>query len=449
MAGQGPRDDSSRRILIAGAEAVICGAQGPVYAPGEVVVQDGRILAVGEPGTTAGRFPPDEVIRAEGSVVIPGLVNAHTHSPMQILRGYAEDLAFHPWLAKVQGLEDLLTPEDIYWSAQLALAEQFRFGVTAFADMYFEMDQVGRAVAEAGGRAVLSRGLSGVSSRRDVMLEQGMDLCRQWHGAAEGRLTVMLAPHAPYTCPPAYVERVVAASAELGVGLHVHLSESRREQEEHLATYGETPTATMAKAGIFTRPTLIAHFVHATPADLELAVAAGAGIAHCPQSNLKLANGAAPLASWLAAGARVGLGTDSVASNNNLDLWEELRLAPLLAKGLSGDPTVVPAATAFHLATAGGAAAIGLGEVTGRLRPGYAADLVLVDWTSPHLCPTHDYLANLVFAAVGSDVRLTMVAGRVVYRDGEYPTLDLERIEAKVAKRAAHLAQAAIQAGRG
>lgn len=438
---------AGHRLLVAGAEAVLTAADGPCYAPGEVAVEDGRIAAVGPAGSTPAEWRPDEVVDARGAVVIPGLVNAHTHSGMQMLRGYSEDLAFHPWLAKVQALEDSLTPEDIRWSALLALAEQFRFGVTAFADMHFEMDQVARAVAESGGRAVLSRGLVGVSDRADAMLDQGITLCRDWHGAAEGRITTMLAPHAPYTCPPAYVERVVAASAELGVGLHIHISESRREQEEHLAQYGETPTATMAKAGLFTRPTLIAHFVHGTPADVEAVAEGGAAIAHCPQSNLKLANGAAPLASWLSAGVTVGLGTDSVASNNNLNLWEELRLAPLLAKGITGDPTAVPAATAFHLATTGGAAAVGLGGVAGRLAPGYAADLVLVDWSGPHLCPTHDYLANLVFAALGSDVRLTMVAGRVVYDRGAFLTLDVERVKAEVDRRSDHLARIAAGSG--
>ncbi|MDI6870222.1 MAG: amidohydrolase [Bacillota bacterium] len=438
-----------RRLLITGAEAVITSADGPVYAPGEVAVEDGRIVAVGQAGSTAASWRPHEVIRADGAVVIPGLVNAHTHSPMVLLRGYAEDMAFHPWLAAVQAMEENFLPEDIYWGAQLAIAEQFRFGVTTFAEMYFGMAGVARAVAETGARAVLSRGLIGVARNADAMLAEGLAFCREWQGAAEGRITTMMGPHAPYTCPPKYLERVVAAAAELGVGLHIHLSESRREQEEHLVQYGETPTATVARAGIFTRPVLIAHFVYATPADLELVAEARAGIAHCPTSNLKLANGVAPVVRWLSAGVAVGLGTDGAASNNDLDLWEEMRLASLLAKGTTGDPVALPAAAAFHLATAGGAAAVGLGEVTGRLAPGFAADLVLVDWTGPHLCPTHRYLSNLVFAAHGTDVRLTMVAGRVVYDRGAFPTLEIERVKAEVVRRAERLARSATPAGSG
>jgi 5-methylthioadenosine/S-adenosylhomocysteine deaminase len=436
--GRGSR--TGRRILLVGAEAVVAGADGPVYAPGEVAVEDGRIAAVGPPGLILPDWRPDETIRAEGAVVVPGLVNAHTHLPMVLLRGYAEDLRFHPWLQAVQAVEDRYEPGDIYWSTQLAIAELFRFGVTAFADLYFGLDELARAAAETGARAVLSRGLVGVLPRADAMLAEGVAFCREWQGAADGRLTTMLGPHAPYTCPPSYVERVVKAAADLDVGIHIHVSESRREQEEHLAQYGETPTATLARAGLFSRPTLLAHFVHATPADVERAAEGKAAVAHCPTSNLKLANGVAPVVQWLKAGLAVGLGTDGAASNNDLDLWEELRLAPLLAKGTTGDPLALPAPTAFQLATAGGAAAVGLGGTTGRLSPGLAADVVLVDWTGPHLCPTHNYLAQLVYAVHGTDVRLTMVAGQVVYDRGAYPTLDYERVRAEVARRAARLA---------
>lgn len=436
----------ARRLLIAGAEAVVPGGEAPVYAPGEVAIEDGRIVSVGPPGSAPAGWEPQEVIQADGAVVLPGLVNAHTHAPMVLLRGYAEDLSFHPWLAAVQTMENAFQPEDIYWATQLAIAEQFRFGVTTFGEMYFGIGEIARAVAETGARAVLARGLAGIAPNGEAALAEGVAFCREWQGAAEGRITTMLGPHAPYTCPPAYLERVVAAATDLGVGIHIHLSESRREQEEHLASYGETPTATAARAGVFTRPTLVAHFVHATPADLEIVAAARGALVHCPTSNLKLANGVAPVVRWLAAGVTVGLGTDGAASNNDLDLWEEMRLAPLLAKGTTGDPTALPVAVAFHLATAGGAAALGLGGLTGRLAPGFAADLVLIDWRGAHLCPTHDYLMNLLYAAHGSDVRLTMVAGRVVYDRGVYPTLDLERVRREVSNRAARLAGTAAGA---
>lgn len=444
------KTQNKRRILITGAEAVITGPHGPVFAPGEVAIEGGRIVAVGPAGhrgAGVAGWRPEETIKANGAVVVPGLVNAHGHAAMTLLRGYAEDMLFHPWLAAVQSMEDSFQPEDIYWGTLLAIAEQFRFGVTTFAEMYFGMEAVARAVAETGARAVLARGLASTAPNADTMLAQGIALCREWQGAGEGRITTMLGPHAPYTCEPAYLERVVDAAEELGVGIHIHLSESRREQEEHLARYGETPTATCAKAGVFRRPCLVAHFVHGTREDLETLVAAGAAVAHCPSSNLKLANGIAPVPAWLAAGLTVGLGTDGAASNNDLDLWEELRLATLLAKGSTGDPTALPAPEAFHLATGGGAKALGLGDAVGRLAPGAAADLALIDWTAPHLCPTHNFLANLVFAVHGPDVRLTMVGGRVVYDRGNYPTLDIERVRAEVASRAGRLAKSAARAG--
>lgn len=434
-------DKGGRRILITGAEAVFTGAAGPVYSPGEIAVEGGRIAAVGPSGSVPAAWRPHEVIKAQGAVVIPGLVNAHVHTPMVLLRGYAEDMAFHPWLDAVLAMEDAFQPEDIYWATLLAVAEQFRFGVTTFGEMYFGIEGIARAVAESGARAVMSRGLAGSAPNGETALAEGIAFCREWQGAAGGRITTMMAPHAPYTCPFPYLERVVAASVDLGVGIHIHISESRREQEEHLAQYGETPTATCARAGIFTRPTVVAHFVHATPEDLQLIRAAGAALVHCPSSNLKLANGPAPVTAWLEAGVTVGLGTDGAASNNDLDLWEEMRLASLLAKGFTGDPRALPAATAFHLATAGGAAALGLAETTGRLAPGLAADLVLVDWTGPHLTPTYNYLSNLVFAAHGGDVRLTMVDGRVVYDRGEYPTIDLDRVRRELSGRASRLAR--------
>jgi 5-methylthioadenosine/S-adenosylhomocysteine deaminase len=415
---------------------------GDVFHDGEVAIVDGRLDYVGprrtaQPDTAAGY---DRIIDGRDLVAMPGLINAHTHAPMILLRGYAEDMPFFPWLESVQKMEDRFTPEDAYWGTLLAIAEMLKTGTTTFADMYFFLDEMARAISESGIRSVLSRGLVGVVPDGDEKLAQGIEVCERWEGAAQGRITTMLGPHAPYTCPPEYLEKVIAASERLGNGLHIHVAESPREFAEHQAAYHETPVQTLERVGVFTRPTLAAHCVHLTPEDHEVLSRRRVGIAHCPQSNLKLANGVAPLAQWLREGQIVGIGTDSAASNNDLDLFDELRQASLLQKGVSGDPTAVPAETALRLATGGSATALGLGAVTGQLTPGYQGDVILVDAQAVHLTPKFDWLANLAYAAHGSDVRCVIVQGRVLLENGELTTIDEAEVKNQVRKRAARLA---------
>ncbi|MDI3279905.1 MAG: amidohydrolase [Bacillota bacterium] len=445
------------RILITGGTVITADEEGRVFAPGDVAVDGEVIVYVGPPlaregavedagaaGPASGTLPagwrPERIIAAQGRLVLPGLINAHTHAAMTLLRGYAEDLPLMVWLQeKIFPAEARLTEEDIYWGTLLAQLEMIRSGTTAFADMYFGMAMVARAVEESGLRASLARGLIGISSEGERALEEAVSLVRSWHGAAGGRIRCLLGPHAPYTCPPAYLKKVMAEASKLGVGLHIHLAETREECEESRKSTGKSQIENLEELGFFELPVLAAHCVHLEPGDREILARRGVAVAHNPTSNLKLGNGIAPVAELLEAGVTVALGTDGAASNNDLDLFEELRLAALLQKGRTGDPAALPAAQAVSLATRMGAQALGLAGVVGELAPGRQADLILVRADSPRLTPVHDPLAAVVYAAHGDDVELTMVAGRVLYEGGRFLTLDEERIRREVERRAARL----------
>ncbi|HUW63510.1 MAG TPA: amidohydrolase [Spirochaetia bacterium] len=410
-----------------------------VVEDAQVLVSGSSIVYAGSAGPLPEGFVPERTIDGQGGVVMPGLVNCHTHAAMTLLRSYADDLPLMRWLNEaVWPLEDRMEGEDIYWGTLLCCLEMIRGGVTTFADMYFFMDEAARAVERSGLRASLSRGLIGNGPTAEKGLVESRELVQRWHGAADGRITVMLGPHAPYTCPPSYLARVIELSGELGVGIHIHLAETLAEVTEIKEKYGTTPVDLMLKTGLFERPVLAAHCVHLTPDDIAVLAAHKVGVAHNPESNMKLGSGIAPVNALLQAGVRVGIGTDGAASNNDQDIFGEMRSAALLAKVAALDPTVLPAPQVLHMATAGGAAALGLAG-TGVLAPGYRADLILVNIHQPHLTPRHDLAAHLVYAARAADVILTMVDGSILWADGRFTTLDPEEVMAQANKRAGRL----------
>ncbi|WP_406678291.1 amidohydrolase [Moorella sp. ACPs] len=423
------------KILIK--DCTIVPISSPVIEKGVIAINDDRLHYVGPAGGLPAGWQADTVIEAGGMVALPGLVNSHTHAAMALLRSYADDLPLKQWLEeKIWPREDKLTREDIYWGAKLALLEMIRSGTTTFADMYFYMDAVAEAVVEAGLRACLSQGLIGFQDGQGRRLAAGVSLVKEWQGAGDGRVTTMLGPHAPYTCPLDYLTKVAETAAGLGVGLHIHLAETQGEVAEIQARYGATPVALIEKLGLFDLPVLAAHCVHLTTEDIAILAEKKVGVAHCPESNLKLASGVAPVAEMLAAGVNVAIGTDGAASNNNLDMVAEMRTCALLAKGISGDPTVVPAHQALVMATLNGARALGLEKEIGTLEAGKKADLILVNKYQPHLMPPHNVEANLVYAARGSDVDTVIVNGKILMAGGEVKTLDAGEIYAQVMKRA-------------
>ncbi|MGB4618275.1 MAG: amidohydrolase, partial [Dethiobacteria bacterium] len=286
--------------------------------------------------------------------------------------------------------------------------------------------------------AVLSRGLIGLGEGAGDALKEGEKLIEDWHGRENGRINVNLGPHAPYTCPPEFLKKVIEAAERTGRPLQIHLAETAGEVEECRARYALTPVQLMEREGLFRHRVVAAHCVHLEAEDIRILAERKVGVAHNPGSNLKLGSGVAPLKHLLEAGVKVGLGTDGAASNNNLDLWEEMRLAALLAKGLEMDPTLVPAMTALKMATVYGAEVLSLEQV-GQLRPGYKADLVGIRKVAPHLSPLHDPVAHLVYSASAADVQLVMVDGEILLEGGELTRLDEERIIYEASRCAARL----------
>ncbi len=396
---------------------------------GEIGIDGQEIAFVGR--RPAG-FTPDREIDAEGCVVMPGLVNAHTHIAMSLMRHYADDLPFWSWLfERILPVEENLNEHHVYNGAMLSLVEMLRSGVTSFADMYMYMDQVAKATMRAGLRANLTRGLAFSGPEDLSKLDESRRFYQQWNGAANGRIRVDVGPHAIYTCPPEYLEKVVQLAEELDARIHIHLSESRKEVTDSRQANGKSPVAHCSQIGVFSKPTYAAHCVHVDEDDIRTLSENQVAVIHNPSSNLKLGNGFSPVQQLMNAGVNVGLGTDGSASNNNLNMFEEMNLSALIHKGINEDPTAVSAYTALQMATINGAKALGLDTLTGSLKPGKKADIILVDTEAPHFYPRHSVTAGLVYAAQSSDVKTVFCNGQVVMEDRVIPHLDEREIYAK------------------
>ena len=341
---------------------------------------------------------------------------------------YADDMKLMDWLEnKIWPVEAKMKKEDVYWGAMLAAVEMIRSGTTTFADMYGDMDKVAEATLESGLRGVLARGMIGVAPNGQQAFEENKELYKNFHGAGEGRLTVMFGPHAPYTCPTDFLRQVAEAAAEYQAEVHIHLSETKGEVENCLKEHGMTPIALMEKVGILECGVLAAHCVHVTAEDIVLMEKYGVRVAHNPGSNMKLASGVAPVPEMLKAGLCVALGTDGASSNNNLDMLEEVRLAALLHKVHTLDPLAVPAWEAVRMGMEEGARAVGIKNL-GRLEKGALADIVLLDMSGAEWCPKFDLVSLLAYSASSRSVDTVMVNGRVLMEKRELLSLDEERI---------------------
>ena len=419
------------KILLKSINAAIPkGAFGlPAVRQCDIGIEGGRIAFVGE---APADFTPDRTINGADRLAIPGLVNAHTHAYMTLLRHRADDLPFTQWLfGNILPMEDRLQPGDCYWGTMLAACEMLRGGTTCYNDMYISIEENARACIDSGMRGVLSRGLIG-ESRDDPAglsrLEDATAEIREFRGADGGRLTFTLAPHAPYTCAPDYIRLVTERARALGVGIHTHLGESRGEIATVAEKYGKTPFEYMEGAGLFELPTVAAHCVYMTDADIAIAARYGMSVATNPVSNLKLANGAAPVKKLLAAGVNMALGTDGAASNNSLNMLRELGYLCLLHKGINEDAECVPAARGLHIATMGGARALGLGGEIGSIEAGKKADLAILNLNHSHFSPRSNLLAALCYGAQGSEVDTVLADGEILLENGALTRLDEERI---------------------
>lgn len=393
---------------------------------GSIGIEDDRIAWISD--KIPADWSSDETISGMNKLVIPGLVNTHNHAAMVLLRSYADDLLLQDWLQKeIWPIEANLTGEDVYWGTQLSLLEMIRTGTTTFCDMYFFMDRVAETVEKSGMRAVLCRGITSVGNDGEEKLRESEELYRSWNGKGEGRISVWHGPHAPYTCSSDFLKKIVASAEKMDMKIHIHLSETVHEVEECFSIHGKSPIALMNDLGIFDHHTLAAHCVHISEEDIKLLAAKKVNVAHNPGSNLKLASGIAPLSKLKEQKVTVGLGTDGAASNNNQDMLEEVRLAALLHKATTNDPTVISAKEALTMGTSEGAKALGLPQL-GSIKVGYKADLTLYDLSEPHWYPKHNLLANLVYSANSLDVSDVVVNGTILLKNREYMTLDKEQI---------------------
>ena len=376
----------------------------------------------------------DEEKDLSGKLVIPGLINCHCHSPMVFLRGIGSDLNLQDWLYQyIFPTEAKWTDHGVRVASELALLEMIACGTTSYSDMYYHSDQTVQAVIEAGMKLNVCRSTQGrpdLPFEKNTDCREGVALFKQYHGAANGRVLVDLCIHAEYTNTPETVKAYGAVCKELGARMQLHLSETATEQKACIEKYGKTPSEFFDSLGVLDVPVTAAHCVWVTDSDIALLKVRGASPVHCPSSNMKIGSGFAPVQKMLDAGLNVTLGTDGAASNNNLNMFEEMHLAAIIHNGYLHDPTVMKPSDLLKMATVNGARAQGRPD-TGEIKVGKKADLVAIDFDKPHLIPALDYPAMLAYAVQDSDVCMTMVDGRILYENGEFKTLDAERIKAE------------------
>ncbi len=411
-----------------------------LIAEGALAIQGENIAAVGGSEDILAAHQADDVVDCAGCAVIPGLVNTHTHVPMTLLRGLADDLRLDVWLlGYIMPVErEFVNPEFVRVGAQLGCAEMIRSGVTTFCDMYYFEDDVAQATAGAGLRAVLGQTVlifpAPDAQSYEDSIEAGRLFIEKWKG--HPLIVPAIAPHAHYTCPPDVLRACVDLAIEYNVPLHTHVSETAFEVEESRKQHGMPVVPWIKKHGLLDTKLIAAHCVHVDAGEIRTLQRAGAGVAHNPSSNLKLASGVAPVAQMIEAGLKLGIGTDGTASNNDLDMFEEMRLASFIAKGVSGDPRVVPARVTLRLATLGGARALHLDHLIGSLVPGKRADVTVVDLTGLHNTPRFRrdpdaVYSQLVYACKASDVRDVWCNGRRLMRDRRVLTVDVPAVMAQ------------------
>lgn len=399
-----------------------------------ILIKGKKIAYVGEatPEVELRAGGNTDIIDGHGMLATAGMVNTHGHVSMTLLRSYADDMALMDWLEnKIWPIEAKMDEEDIYWGAMLGIAEMVKGGTTCFADMYGPyMEKVAQAVAEVGMRANLCRGLIGLGEDKYTKLDENIRLADEWQGFDAGRIRVTFGPHAPYTCPLDYLEKIIDAASSRQAEIQMHLCETKGEVDGCLKEHGTTPIALMDRIGLFDLGVIAAHCVHLTDADMDIMAVKKVRVAHNPQSNLKLASGIAPVGKMLEKGICVGLGTDGASSNNNLDMLEECRAAAMLHKATGLNPLEIPAAKAWEMATADGAKVLGF-EGVGKIAPGQSADIVLWDMHKPHWYPRHNKQSQLVYAASSADVDTVIIAGRKILEHGKLLTFDEEKIYAE------------------
>ncbi|MDD3334228.1 MAG: amidohydrolase [Eubacteriales bacterium] len=417
----------------------------PFIDDAEILIDGQRIVYAGKK-TEAPAFEAQQEIDGGGALAMPGLTNCHTHTPMTLLRSVGSDLTLEDWLHNaIFPLEKHLTDDTVKAGTDLGVMEMLRFGTTSFNDMYMHMDSEAVSVQETGMRALLGYGIVDFDESCSDF-PPALELMEKWNHKANDRIRVSLAPHSETCTTKKLLDRVLDASLRYDLPIHIHISETQCDRDDSLKRQGLTPPKYLESIGMLERPVIAAHCVWLTDEEIALFAQKGVVIVHNPISNLKLASGVAPIAKMLKAGCKIALGTDGVASNNNLNLWEEMKLMPLLQKGTMLDPTVVSPAQTVAAATSTGAMALGYRDL-GLLKAGNLADIILVDMD--RCCPGNDRESDLVYTVQGTDVTMTMVDGKVLYHNGIYTTLQPELVKSRAKKEAEALFKRAEKAKSG
>lgn len=421
-------------ILLTNGLVVTVNALGEIVPQGAVAIKDGQIAAVGTSEAIAAEWQAPEAIDCQGAAILPGLINAHSHVPMSLLRGLADDLRLDVWLFgyMLPVEREFVSPEFCRWGTLLSCAEMIRAGVTCFADMYYYEHVIAEAAAEAGMRAVCAETIMKWPTPDAESYDESLAMCRRFVETWRDHplVTPAVGPHSPETTTPELLQQSAGLAAEYGVPLLTHIAETASGADEARALYGAPSMEALDRLGILRQHVVVAHCVHVTAEERAIMAAQGVGMAHCPTSNLKLASGVADVVALLEAGAGVSIGTDGQGSNNDQDMFEEMRLAALLPKGIRLDPTAMPARKAFELATIGGARVLGLDQITGSLEVGKRADIAVLALDCAHNVPSFTGLSpenvysQLVYTAKGDDVRHVLIDGRLVMRDRKLLTID-------------------------
>jgi len=419
-------------LVVTGGTVITENARHEILSPGAVVVDGADIVDVDTPEAIARKYAPRETIAARDQVILPGLVNTHTHAPMVMYRGLADDMALMDWLQKYifPAEAKTVSPELVRTGTRLAALEMIESGTTTFVDMYYFEEEIAKAAVDAGLRGILGETViqfpvadaktpAEALARAERFIVEFKD---------NGLVVPAVAPHALYTNDPATLVASAALGRKYGVPVIIHFSETEDEVRGAREQYKMTPAAYLESIGFWGPRTIAAHGVWVTDDDIAILRRRGVGVAHNPESNMKLASGAAPVTKYLAAGVAIGLGTDGAASNNDLDMFEAMRQASFLAKLSTRDPTAVSAQTALDMATIGGARAIGMERSIGSLEAGKHADLITVSMTAPRQTPMYDPVSHLVYTTRGDDVRTTIVNGKVLMKDRQVRTLDRTRV---------------------
>jgi 5-methylthioadenosine/S-adenosylhomocysteine deaminase len=412
-----------------------------MFSHGAVAVRDGAIVAVGDSADVRARFPDLVPEDMGGQAVLPGLINSHTHVPMSLFRGLADDRELMDWLLNYifPAEAACLNEEFVLWGTRLSLAEMIRGGTTTIVDMYMFERVVAEECARVGMRGVLGQALIDFPTPDFPNWEAMVEGCRDFVGEFRGHALVRpaIAPHSPYSVSPEHLRQTQQLAEELDCPLIIHLAETRKEHEQVLSERGQSPVSYLEQLGLLSRRLIAAHVVWPDDPEIALLAQRGVGVGHCPQSNAKLASGIAPVVKMLQAGVRVGLGTDGCASNNDLDMWQEMQTANFLQKLSQDSPTVMTARETLQLATIGGARAAHIEDVTGSIEVGKRADLIVVRLDGLHQMPVYDPVSQLAYTTKSSDVRRVYIDGKLVMADGVVFSIDAAELrEAVVAQSA-------------